>query len=61
MLRRMKKRVKGKKGFAIVWGPLIFWIIALIVLALGIVLAVVLKGKGDGALGFLKNLFRFKA
>ena len=35
------------------------WIIALIVLALLLVLAGILFGKGEGAIEFVKNIFRF--
>ena len=42
-----------------IWETLIPWIIAIGVLALGLILIVVLKGKGEGALEFLKRVFRF--
>ncbi len=55
----MKKRNKkcDKKGVAI--ENLVWWIIAVAVLVVMIILAVVLKGKLGGIGSYIKNLFRF--
>jgi len=39
---------------------LAWWIIAFIVLVIAFIGIVILRGKGTGALEFIKNLFRFK-
>ena len=46
-----------KRGFAIASDNLIYWIIGLVVLVLGVLLLLVLKGKAGGGLAFIKNLF----
>ncbi|MEK6945673.1 MAG: hypothetical protein AABW63_02680 [Nanoarchaeota archaeon] len=48
----MKK--KGMEIQAIGW-----WILAIVALFISIGIIMVLKGKGTGALDFVKNLFRF--
>jgi hypothetical protein len=54
-----KKGLKGfgKKGQT--WETLIPWIIAIGVLVLMFVLYLILSGKGQAALTFIKNLLRF--
>ena len=48
----------GKRG-QLIWSTLIPWIIAAAVLILVTILFFILSGKGEGALDYLKNLFRF--
>lgn len=48
-----------KKKGAIELETIAYWIIALLVLTVLIVAYIVLKGKGVGAIEFIKNLFRF--
>ena len=48
-------RKKGQIG----WDTLVPWIIGIIVLALVIVFYGILTGKGEGALEFFSNIFRF--
>ncbi|MEI6731170.1 MAG: hypothetical protein WCK90_00665 [archaeon] len=38
---------------------LVWWIIAVVVLAVVVIGFIVLKGNGDGAIQFLKNFVRF--
>jgi len=53
-----KKFFRNKKAIAI--EGLVWWIIAIAVLAIIIVLAVVLKDKLFDLGGYIKNLFRFR-
>tara|TARA_Y100000310_G_scaffold329402_1_gene399184 strand:+ start:40 stop:213 length:174 start_codon:yes stop_codon:yes gene_type:complete len=55
----MKEERIGKRGFSLPGNMTAWWILAILVLALGLFLASVLLGKGEGALGFLKDIFRF--
>lgn len=48
----------GKKGMEM--EILGWWIIALVVLAIMIAGFMILKGKGIGAIEFIKNMFRFR-
>jgi hypothetical protein len=48
---------KGKK--AQMWETLIPWIIGAIVLVVVVILFIVLTGKGQAALTYLKNIVRF--
>ena len=48
-----------KRGFSIVAGPLLYWILGILGLAVFAVLVYVLKGKGQGALEFIKNIWSF--
>ncbi len=52
------KKGMNKKGVAI--EGLVWWVIAIAVLVIMIVLAVVLKDKLGGIGTFIKNLFRFR-
>lgn len=52
-----KKRVAGKRGFEI--EVLGWWILALAVLGIMLAGFIILKGKGIGAVEFIKNMFRF--
>jgi hypothetical protein len=55
----MGKRKKiGKKGVAI--EGLVWWVIAIAVLVIMIILAIVLKDELGNMGSYLKNLFRFK-
>jgi len=49
--------LKDKKGQA--WETLIPWIIAIVVLILSFGLYMILSGKGEGAINFLKDIFTF--
>src|SRR3989338_699014 len=49
----------SKKRGQLVWDNLIPWIIGIAVLVLMFVLYFILSGKGQSAITFLKNLFRF--
>lgn len=49
----------NKKRGQIALEKLVYWIIALIVLILGFVIIMILSGKGQGAIDYLKNLFQF--
>ena len=49
-----------KRGYSIVTDNLVWWIIALLALAGFIVLAFVLKGKGEGAIDFFKNIIKIR-
>ena len=50
--------LNDKKG--VIWRDvLVWWIIALVVLFLMIMLYLTLSGKAIGALEYIKNLFRF--
>ena len=55
----MKERI-GKKGFSLIFNSLAVWIIVLIVFALLLGLALILFGKGQGAIEFLKNIFSLR-
>ena len=59
MKKRNKEETKktGKKAMAI--EGLVWWIIAIAVLAIMILLAVVLKDKLGDIGGYIKNIFRF--
>ncbi|MFH1710880.1 MAG: hypothetical protein ABH840_01050 [Nanoarchaeota archaeon] len=48
----------NKKGIEI--EMLVWWIIAFVILVVAVVGIIILRGKGTGALDFIKNLFRFK-
>ena len=50
--------IRNKKGVAI--ESLVWWVIAIAVLVIMIVLAVVLKDKLAGLGSYIKNLFRFR-
>jgi len=52
-----KKKRFGKKGMEM--EILGWWIIALVVLAIMLIGFMILKGKGIGAIEFIKNMFRF--
>lgn len=54
----MKK--EGRKG-AMEMEQIAYWIIGFIVLVIVVVGYMILKGKGVGAISFIKNLFRFGA
>ena len=49
--------MKNKKGLEM--EVLIWWIIALVVLAVIVFASLVLRDKGVGAMDYIKNLFRF--
>ena len=51
------KKMKNKKGIEL--DMLAWWIIGLIALIVLVVVAMILAGKGSGAINFIKNLFRF--
>lgn len=55
----MNKLKRDKKAIEI--EMLTWWLIALVVLILVIAVYLILKGKGDSALEYIKNLFRFKS
>lgn len=48
-----------KRGIAIAFNTLIPWMIGILVLMLSLALYMILKGKAEGAIEFLKNLLRF--
>ncbi|MEM4259172.1 MAG: hypothetical protein QXS38_00195 [Candidatus Pacearchaeota archaeon] len=50
-------RRKSKKGQ--IWQTLIPWIIGVAVLVLIIIIFMILSGKGQGAITYIKNIFRF--
>lgn len=50
--------MKYKRG-ELVWDELIPWIIGLAVLLLMFVLYIILTGKGNDAVEYIKNIFRF--
>lgn len=47
----------NKRGIEI--EMLVWWLIAMVVLVIGIVAFVILKDKGVGGIEYIKNLFRF--
>ena len=49
----------SKKRGQLVWDNLIPWIIGVAVLVLMFVLYLILTEKGQSAINFLKNIFRF--
>lgn len=51
-------KIKNKKGMEI--EMLGWWIIALAVLVISVLGIMILKGKGDSAIDFIKDLFRFR-
>ena len=51
----------GRKGFAFAFGPLVWWIIGLIVLVLVVIGYFILSDKAGGGLEFIKNAFRFRS
>jgi len=51
----MKKNKRGQ----IEWSELVPWIIGILVLILVIGIFIVLRGKGVGAIDYLKDLLRF--
>ena len=55
----MKKRNKKGDKKAVAIEGLVWWLIAIAVLAIMVILAVVLKDKLAGIGIYLKNLFRF--
>ena len=48
-----------KRGF-IVGDTLVWWIVAIAVLVAGVVLFLMIKGRGESALEFFKDLWRFR-
>ena len=56
-----KKMVKKKNKRGIELDMLGWWIIAVVVLVILVMGILVLKGKGTGALDFIKDLFKFKS
>jgi hypothetical protein len=48
-----------KRGFEMGFSMLVYWLIAIIVLALAVFLVFTLKSKGMSALDFFRNLWRF--
>lgn len=48
-----------KKRGELVFGDLVYWIIAIVLLAIVLILYFILSGKGQSALEYLKNLWRF--
>ena len=56
----MAKRGRGKiNKLGQTWETLIPWIIAIAFLILIVIVYMILKGKGGGAIDYLKNLLRF--
>lgn len=49
----------GMKRGKIALDALGWWIIGAVVLVVGILIVIVLKGKGAGAVEYVKNLLRF--
>lgn len=58
MGKRSKEEATGKKG-AMEMEQIAYWIIGFIVLVIVVAGYMILRGKGGGALDFVKNLFRF--
>ncbi|MBI2632232.1 hypothetical protein HYW75_04465 [Candidatus Pacearchaeota archaeon] len=59
---RKGKRSEGKesdKRGELVWDKLISWIIAIMVLILLVVVYMILSGKGQGYIDYIKNVLRF--
>ncbi len=50
-----------KRGVSFAFGPLVWWIIGLIVLVLVVIGYFILSDKAGGALEFIKNAFRFRS
>ena len=59
MLERITKWLRNKKGIEI--EMLGWWLIGLGVLVVIMIGIFVLKGKGNSAIEFIKNIFRFKS
>jgi len=49
----------GKRKRGLVWRTLILWILGLLVLGLIILISLLLSGKGENALKYLTNLFKY--
>ena len=54
-----KSKKVGKKGIEL--DMLGWWLIALVILVILVIAIFMLKGKGSGAMDFIKNLFKFKS
>ena len=54
----LKKWLKSKKAMEL--EMLGWWLLGLAVLVIIVIAIIIMKGKGDSALDFIKNLFRFK-
>ncbi len=52
------KKKMNKKGIEL--EMLAWWIIGIVVLIIAIFVIIILKGKGSAALGYIKDLLRFK-
>jgi len=57
-IKKLKRWLKDKKAIEI--EMLGWWLIGLGVLVVLMIGIFVLKGKGEGAIEFIKNIFRFK-
>ena len=53
-----KRKIFGKRAVAI--EGLVWWVIAIAVLVIIVILAIVLKDKLGDIGGYLKNIFRFR-
>jgi len=51
--------MKGLKKRGVIWDTLIPWMIAIFVIVVTFILFATISGKGQGALEFFKNLWRF--
>ena len=51
---------KGKRGFAIAFEPIVWWLIAFIVFVLMLLAYFILKGKGGGAIDFWQRVIKFR-
>ena len=59
MLKKINSWLKDKKGSFV--GENLGWLLlALVILVVGFIVIMVLTGKADGALNFIRDLFRFK-
>jgi hypothetical protein len=58
-LKRKMAKKKNKKGIEL--DMLGWWIIAIVILVILVLAVVMLKGKGFGALEYIKDLFKFKS
>ena len=59
----MKKKTNKKSSWrkkALELDMLGWWIIAIVVLVILVIAVILLRGKGSGALEYIKELFRFK-
>lgn len=56
-----KKMIKqnSKKAVTLALEEIIKWIIIVVILAILVIGAIILFGKGSSAIDFIKNLFRF--